>query len=158
MTSGTRGSRGSHVVSVPFAQRQIGDWLAIAARRHTMHALLELDVTDARRAIREERARSGGPLSFTAFVVACMARAIAEDRIMHAHPKGRGQLALFEDVDVAVVVERSVEGVRIPVPHEIVEGAPAARFAARLKDLVEGASVLRGLAPGLPAASELGDR
>ncbi|HEY6012791.1 MAG TPA: hypothetical protein VIU37_02245, partial [Candidatus Limnocylindrales bacterium] len=66
---------GFQVVPVPRAQRQIGDWLVQAARRHTMHALLEVDVTDARRAIRAARARTGEPLSFTAYVVACLARA-----------------------------------------------------------------------------------
>ena len=110
---------GFQVVPVPRAQRQIGDWLVQAARRHTMHALLEVDVTDARRAIRAARARTGEPLSFTAYVVACLARAIDEDRSMHAHPKGRGKLVLFDDVDVAVAVEHTLERARIPVPHII---------------------------------------
>jgi pyruvate/2-oxoglutarate dehydrogenase complex dihydrolipoamide acyltransferase (E2) component len=99
------------------AQRQIGDWLDQAARRHTMHALLELDITDARRAIREQRAETGEPLSFTAFIVACLARAIDEDKTLHAHRKGKAELVLFDDVDVTVVVERNVEGAKIPVPH-----------------------------------------
>jgi len=99
------------------AQRQIGDLLDLAARRHTMHALLELDITDARRAIRAQRAETGEPLSFTAFVVACLARAIDEDKTLHAHRKGRGELVLFDDVDVTVLVERTVEGAKIPVPH-----------------------------------------
>jgi pyruvate/2-oxoglutarate dehydrogenase complex dihydrolipoamide acyltransferase (E2) component len=92
------------------------DWLVLAARRHTMHALLELDVTDARRAIRERRAETSEPLSFTAYIVACLARAIVDEPSMHAHRKGRHELAIFDDVDVSVVVERTVDGARIPVP------------------------------------------
>jgi pyruvate/2-oxoglutarate dehydrogenase complex dihydrolipoamide acyltransferase (E2) component len=107
---------GFRVVPIPLAQRQVNDWLVIAARRHTMHALLELDVTDARRAIRECRAETGEPLSFTAFIVACLARAIVDEPSMHAHRKGRHELALFDDVDVSVVVERTVDGAKIPVP------------------------------------------
>lgn len=114
-----RSRSGFEIVPVPRAQRQIGDWLVLAARRHTMHALLEVDVTDARREIRAARARTGEPLSFTAFVVACLARAIDEDKAMHAHRKGRGELVLFDDVDVAVAVEHRVERARIPVPHII---------------------------------------
>ena len=106
---------GFEVVPVPRAQRQIGDWLVEAARRHTMHALLEVDVTDARRQIRAARARTHEPLSFTAYVVACLARAIDEDKSMHAHRKGRGELVLFDEVDVAVAVEHTVERARIPV-------------------------------------------
>ncbi len=117
MTSRRASRPGFRVVPVALAQRQIGDWLEVAARRHTMHALLEIDITDARRAIRERRAETGEPLSFSAFVVACLARAIDEDKTMHAHRKGKHELVLFDDVDVTVVVERTVEGVKIPVPH-----------------------------------------
>ena len=105
---------GFRVVPLTGAQRQIDDWLAAAAQRHTMHALLELDVTDARRAIRERRANSGEPLSLSAYIVACLARAIDEDRTLHAHRKGRRALVLFDDVDGTVVVERTVEGAEDP--------------------------------------------
>jgi pyruvate/2-oxoglutarate dehydrogenase complex dihydrolipoamide acyltransferase (E2) component len=117
VTAGHASRSGFRVVPVARAQRQIGDWLDQAARRHTMHALLELDITDARRAIRARRAQAGEPLSFTAFVVACLARAIDEDKTMHAHRKGKRELVLFDDVDVTVVVERTVDGTKVPVPH-----------------------------------------
>lgn len=117
MTQRRASRSGYTVVPVALAQRQIGDLLDLAARRHTMHALLELDITDARRAVREQRVKTGEPLSFTAFVVACLARAIDEDKTMHAHRKGKRELVLFDDVDVTVLVERTVEGAKIPVPH-----------------------------------------
>lgn len=102
---------------VPFArfQHQMIDWMDLMHRQHTVHALLEVDVTDARRAIRESRATTGEPLSFTAFIVASLARAVAEDRRMHAYRKGRSKLVLFDDVDVAVAVEREMEGEKVPV-------------------------------------------
>jgi pyruvate/2-oxoglutarate dehydrogenase complex dihydrolipoamide acyltransferase (E2) component len=78
---------------------------------------MEVDVTDARRAIREHRARTGAGLSFTAFIVASLARAVDEDRRMHAYRSGRSRLILFDDVDVTVLVETDVEGARIPFPH-----------------------------------------
>ncbi len=117
MRSRAASKSGFQVVPVARDQRQIGDWLDQAARRHTMHALLELDVTDARRAIHQRRAETGEPLSFTAFVVACLARAIDQDKTMHAHQKGTRDLVLFDDVDVTVVVERTVDAAKIPVPY-----------------------------------------
>ena len=135
-----RASRsGFTVVPVAPAQRQIGDLLDLAARRRTMHALLELDITDARRAIREQRAETGEALSFTAFVVACLARAIDEDKMLHAHRKGRRELVLFDDVDVTVLVERTVEGRKIPVPH-IVRAANR-KSAAQISREISGAVV-----------------
>ncbi len=102
---------------LPFTRfrRQMVDWMELMHRRHTIHGLLEVDVTDARRAIREWRGKGGEPLSFTGFIVASLARAVAEDRRMHAYRKGRDRLVLFDDIDVALAVEREMEGETVPV-------------------------------------------
>lgn len=117
--------------TVPFApsQRQSLDWLALMHRQHTVHALIEVDVTEARRRIRARRAASGEGLSFTAFVVGAFARAVAEDPRVHAYRKGSRRLVLFDDVDVTVLVESDLEGDRIPVPHIV--------RAANRKDALE---------------------
>ncbi len=101
----------------PRLQRQMVDWLALMNRQHTFHALLEVDVTDTRAAIKAYRARNATGLSFTAYFCGCFARAIEEHPRMHACRKGRGRLVVFEDVDLSVLVESAVEGDKIPVPH-----------------------------------------
>ena len=113
------------------------DWLGLMHRQHTVHALLEVDVTDARRAIREHRARTCAGLSFTAFLVANLARAVDEDRRMHAYRRGRDRLVLFDDVDVTVMVETDVEGAKIPFPH-IVRAANR-KAAAQIHDEIRAA-------------------
>jgi pyruvate/2-oxoglutarate dehydrogenase complex dihydrolipoamide acyltransferase (E2) component len=110
-------------------QRQQIDWLDLMSRRHMIHALLEVDVTGARQSIRKYRSTTGDSLSFTAFVVGCVARAVDADRRMHAYRKGSRQLMLFDEVDVTVLVERLVEGQRVPAPCII--------RAANRKDLPE---------------------
>ena len=92
------------------------DWLRLMHRQHTVHTLLELDVTVARQAIRERRASTGEALSFTAYVTSCFARAIGEDPRMHALRRG-GELVLFDDVDLTVLVESDVDDAKIPMPH-----------------------------------------
>jgi hypothetical protein len=105
-----------HIVPFPSFQRQMIDWLDLQRRQHAVYILLEVDITTARQSIREYRARTGQPLSLTAFIAACWARDIEENKLLHAYRKGRGKLVLFEDVDVTVAVEREVEGQKIPVP------------------------------------------
>jgi pyruvate/2-oxoglutarate dehydrogenase complex dihydrolipoamide acyltransferase (E2) component len=124
---------------VPFApaQRQGVDWLGLMQRQHTVHALLEVDVTDARQAIRDYRARTGQALSFTAFIVACLARAIDDDRRLHALRKGRSALVLFDEVDVTVLVETDVDDAKVPMPH-IVRAANR-RTAAEITHLIRDA-------------------
>jgi pyruvate/2-oxoglutarate dehydrogenase complex dihydrolipoamide acyltransferase (E2) component len=98
----------------PAERRDVVDALEVGVRRHMVHALLELDVTRARLLIREHEARGGERLSFTAFVVASLARAIEADRRLHAYRDWRGRLVLFDDVDVVTLVESERDAVAVP--------------------------------------------
>jgi hypothetical protein len=103
----------------PRFQEMTADWLELGQRRHAAYALLEVDVTRARSAIRARRARTGRPLGFNAYLVACFARAIAADPRIGALRHGRRRLLVPPTVDVAFPVEHEVEGWDIPVPHII---------------------------------------
>lgn len=109
----------SRIVPFPPLQQAINDWLELEHRRHTMHALLEVDITEARRAIRAYRARTGGPLSLTAFLTYCLARAVDDDKAMQAARLGRWRLVHFAEVDVGLMVEREVQGARLPLGYVI---------------------------------------
>ena len=98
----------------PRDRHDILDALEVGVRRHVVHALLELDVTRARRIIRECAERTGERLSFTAFLVASLARAIDQDRLLHAYRDWRGRLVLFDEVDVVTLVEPEAGAVAIP--------------------------------------------
>jgi 2-oxoacid dehydrogenases acyltransferase (catalytic domain) len=106
-------------VPYPDAQRQGVDWSEIMRRGHTIHGLVELDVTEARKAIHQHRKAAGRPLSFTSLMVASFARSIAADPSVQAFRKGRRKLVVFADVDVTVLVEHELEGSEIPIPHII---------------------------------------
>jgi len=87
-------------------------WLAV--RRHVFYGLLELDVTLARQLIREHKARTGETLSFTAFIVKCLANAIEAHPLAHAYRDWRGRLIVFDDVDVVAMIETEKGGVALP--------------------------------------------
>src|SRR5690242_9471468 len=59
----TRGQSAHEIVPFPALQQLALEWLELERRRHTMYGLIEVDVTAARHAIREYRARTGMPLS-----------------------------------------------------------------------------------------------
>lgn len=100
----------------PFsAQRQVVvDSLEIGARRHIVHGLVEIDVTKARQFMRDHKARTGETLSFTAFVAACLARAVDANKLAHAYRDWRNRLILYDEVDVVVMIEAEVNCVAIP--------------------------------------------
>jgi pyruvate/2-oxoglutarate dehydrogenase complex dihydrolipoamide acyltransferase (E2) component len=88
---------------------------AVSAEQATIHAITEVDVTVPRRIMREHKERTGESLSLTAYIVACLARAVAAHPLLNSFRKGR-RLVLLEDVTVSVLVERDVEGEKVPEP------------------------------------------
>jgi len=109
------------VAVAPFPRQRLGtvDYMRVASGRSCVHGLVELDVTEARRRIDEREEETGGRLSFTAFLVHCLAAAIAEHPHVNAYLDWRGRLVTFDDVDANVIVETTVEGERIGVPHVV---------------------------------------
>jgi pyruvate/2-oxoglutarate dehydrogenase complex dihydrolipoamide acyltransferase (E2) component len=120
----TRARAGYEVRPFPKIRRAYVDVLREGHRRHIIHGLIEVDVTAARSAIRErDVANDDQQLSFTGFVVACVGRAVDEDRMMHAHRWGRRKLVLFEDVDVNLQLEQTDEDGNRIVQSRIVRAA-----------------------------------
>ncbi|MFN2107278.1 MAG: 2-oxo acid dehydrogenase subunit E2, partial [Candidatus Promineifilaceae bacterium] len=100
--------------------------------RHIIYGLVEVDVTRAREMLRDQ-AKDGKKLSFTAFVVASLGRAIAENPRVQAYRDWRGRLVVFRDVDVVTLIEPRPGGAAIP---HIIRGAnrrPAADISAEIR-------------------------
>jgi pyruvate/2-oxoglutarate dehydrogenase complex dihydrolipoamide acyltransferase (E2) component len=98
----------------PRERHDVVDALEVGVHRHMVHALLEFDVTRARQLIRDRETSAGEKLSFTAYIVASLARALDVDKRLHAYRDWRGRLVLFDEVDVVTLVESEVDAVAIP--------------------------------------------
>jgi pyruvate/2-oxoglutarate dehydrogenase complex dihydrolipoamide acyltransferase (E2) component len=110
------------VVEIPPARRDTHNYLDLYWWKHSIYALLEVDVTSARRFIDEYEAQTGEALSFTGYLAFCLGRAVDEDKSVQAYPKGRKHLVIFDDVDVFVPVERELGATRAAIPY-IIRGA-----------------------------------
>ena len=84
-----------------------------------MHGLIEVDVTRARAFMREHKAKTGETLSFTAFIITCLAKAVDENKSIQAYRKGRNRLFIFEDVDVNTQIERELDGQKSAIPYTV---------------------------------------
>jgi pyruvate/2-oxoglutarate dehydrogenase complex dihydrolipoamide acyltransferase (E2) component len=107
------------VESFPKMRRFSVDAGVRARRVHAIHGLLEMDVTGARQALQQHKARTGESLSFTGYIIACLAKAIEVDRHVHAYLDWRNRLVIFEDVNVNTMVEVESESGKIVMPHII---------------------------------------
>ncbi len=103
---------------VPYPK--IRRWMAAAFRsvqhKPMIHGLLEVDVTRARARLREHQANTGESLSFTAFLTACLAKAVDEHKAVQAIRFGSKRLIVFEEVDVYLPIEHDVAGQKHIMP------------------------------------------
>lgn len=104
---------------VDFPKSRIGtiDLGRIARTKHHIAGLLEIDVTDARSRLRTLRRESGVAVSFTSWLIKTIATAISEHKEVHAllH-RNKRKLIVFDDIDIAVIVEKEVDGKPVPLP------------------------------------------
>jgi pyruvate/2-oxoglutarate dehydrogenase complex dihydrolipoamide acyltransferase (E2) component len=82
-----------------------------------IHGLIEVDVTRARAFMREHKVKTGETLSFTAFVISCLAKAVDENKSVQAYRQGRKRLCIFEDVNVNTQIERELDGQKSAIPY-----------------------------------------
>ncbi len=89
----------------------------IGRTKHHIAALLEIDVTEARKRLHALRRQSDQPVSFTSWLVKTLCTAIMEHKEVHALMSGRRRkLIVFDDINFAVIVEKEVDGKKVPLP------------------------------------------
>ena len=107
------------VVPYPKIRRWMAAMFRSVQHKPMIHGLLEVDVTRARAHLREHKATTGETLSFTAFLTACLAKAVDEHKAVQAIRFGSKHLILFEDVDVYLPIEHDMAGQKQVIPYVI---------------------------------------
>ena len=128
---------------IPRERRPVLDRLWSASRKAQVHALLELDVTNARELIGRAEPR----VSWTGFVISTLGRAVASHPDVNARRAGN-QVLYFDRIDVGATVERQWEG------HTVLD-VVVVREADRLT-AAQVTEVLSRAKHGPPQAERLG--
>lgn len=105
------------VESIPNMRRFALDAGYLGRRRHIVHGLIEVDVTEVRKYINEHNIETGEKLSFTAFVIFCLSKSIEKNPHMHAYRNWRNQLVIFDDININSLVEIERDGIKFPMPQ-----------------------------------------
>jgi len=92
------------------------DFLALGDKYHYVKSLIEVDVTDGRQYITNHENKTGVKLSFTAWLLKCIGKAASEHQAVHSMMMGKKKIIQFDDVDVSITVEKSINGVKAPMP------------------------------------------
>lgn len=103
--------RSPHTVTpFPRVRKATVDLLTAAKRKNMIHSIIEVDITDARKKLRETKNKTKQFVSLTGYIIHCISRAVEKNRRVHAYRNLWNKLVLFDDVDVSTTMERKVGG------------------------------------------------
>ena len=106
-------------VSFPRMRQLVLDAGWMGKRKHMMHGFIEVDVTLPRQLIAQQAEQTGRKLSFSAFILACIGEAVAQDNRVQAMRDWRNRLIYFDHVDVLMAFEIPVDKRTFPLVHTI---------------------------------------
>ena len=78
-------------------------------RKKSIKTLLEIDVTNAREIIQKHKEKTGETISFTAWVIKCVAQTLSENKDFNAYRHGKKKIIVFDDIDIAVPIEKIIK-------------------------------------------------
>lgn len=92
----------------------------LSREKHTIRALVEVDLTDSLEKIRQLR-KSGEKVSFLAWFIKVLADTVTDHPPVNGIQKGRRSLHVFKNIHVSTVVEKTVNGEAVPLPMVVRE-------------------------------------
>lgn len=108
-----------HEIEYPPSRQLSMDVGRIGRDKHYVRGLLQVDVTEARRKIKQHR-QTGKKIAFTAWLIKVIADCAAlHPPICAVNRPAKNKVVVFNDVSVSIVVEKEVGGTRVPLPYLI---------------------------------------
>lgn len=101
--------------SIPQSRIATFDTFSAGLKKHHVFALLEFDVTENRKRLQSLR-REGQNISFNGWIIKTISN------VLKHHPEAAGyllskkKLMVFSDVNTSVVIEKELNGERVPIP------------------------------------------
>ncbi|MDP3442382.1 MAG: dehydrogenase, partial [Ignavibacteria bacterium] len=102
-------------IQYPSVRHFTSDTGRIGREKHFVRGLLEVDITDALQKIKVSRV-PGKKVSFQAWFIKVLADTVEQHPPINGIHKGRNSVLVFKSVDVSTVVEKTVNGVSVPLP------------------------------------------
>jgi len=101
-------------------RQALSDVYDVSVKKTNIIGLIELDVDKARRKIIEYESETGIKLSFTGWIIKCIAQAVIEHKEVHAYRIKKNKLIVFDNIHVNVMIERTTSsGKKVPINHII---------------------------------------
>jgi len=92
------------------------DACEIGRHKHHIAVLLEFDVTESRKKVREYSQSNPAKISFNAWLIHVIAQTIKKHETASSYLMGKKKLIIFNDINISVIVEKSLNGTKVPIP------------------------------------------
>lgn len=106
------------VESFPISRIGTIDISALSRQKHHIKALIEVDVTNAKRLIQEKK-KKGERLSFNSWLIKCISATVESYPEINGIKKGKNKVVIYNDIDISIMVEKDIDGVKAPLPYVI---------------------------------------
>ena len=107
-------------VTIPFSKNRQNIVLVVREgyKKHSYHAIIELDVTKGKRIIKEKK-QNGTDISLTSWMIKCVGDAASKHKELNTYRLGRKKMVTFDDVDVSIPIERETDTETRPMGYVI---------------------------------------
>lgn len=103
------------VKKFPKSRIATNDVCAVGLQKHHIAAMIEIDVSDSREKIKQHKKENKG-ISFTAWLIKVISLTIKEYEEVAAYLNGKRSVIVFNDINISIVVEKEVNGHKVPIP------------------------------------------
>ena len=103
-----------------FNRRAVIASASVTKEKNTIHSFTEVDIAKPKKLLDNHFAATGERLSFTAYIVACLARTLKDHPHFNSFIRGRKQIIL-NDLTISVLVEKDIDGEKVPEPIGITQ-------------------------------------
>ena len=111
----TDNNKGYKSLPLSINRRAVIASASVTKEKNTIHSFTDIDITEPRRLIKEHFENTGEKLSLTAYIVSCLAQTLKDHPQFNSFIKGR-RLITLDDVTISVLIERDINGEKVPEP------------------------------------------
>jgi pyruvate/2-oxoglutarate dehydrogenase complex dihydrolipoamide acyltransferase (E2) component len=91
------------------------DTFDVGLRKHHIYAMLEFDVTDSRKKLRDLR-KKGITVSFNAWLIKIIGSVLQKHPEASSYLYNKSRLIIFDDINVSMIVEKKIGDSKVPIP------------------------------------------
>jgi pyruvate/2-oxoglutarate dehydrogenase complex dihydrolipoamide acyltransferase (E2) component len=92
------------------------DICEVGKQKHHVAGLVEFDVTDSRKKIREYNKAHRNKISFHAWLISAIAFTLKKHETLCSYLYRKNKLLIFNDINVSLIVEKDMDGTKVPIP------------------------------------------